>query len=293
MLKTTLITACPVCASEETRPYCIKHAYGRDWTLRHCRRCGYAFVADRPSLAALTEIYANPDIPSPERVISDAEMEATADAKALVGAIVRYTRKGEHRRSLDVGCGDGHFSYHLHKQGFVPTMMDLEERAIPLANRISGATFHRCLLEDYDGPGDFDLILMSQVLEHSMDPMAWLRIATSLLAPGGLLAVAVPNFSGAYRLLGARDPFFCPPVHLNHFSADSLARAMRSAGLNVVAARSSSQVTMRRGRVSCLIRRVWNVASRVLDPTTKGIILWMFAHKPATGTPHGTPAASR
>jgi hypothetical protein len=55
------------------------------------------------------------------------------------------------------------------------------------------------------------------------------------LAPGGVLWVLLPGFDSIYRvLLGTRDPYFTPPVHLNHFNCRSLGDLCRRAGLEIV-----------------------------------------------------------
>ena len=59
---------------------------------------------------------------------------------------------------------------------------------------------------------------MSQVLEHSIEPMEWLLKANSMLSKKGVLIISVPQFKGIYRLLGLRDPYICPPEHLNFFT---------------------------------------------------------------------------
>ena len=60
----------------------------------------------------------------------------------------------------------------------------------------------------YDPPeGPFDLICLTDVLEHLEDPRACLRALASRLAPGGLVVVSTPNrrsLPGARRWLAER-----------------------------------------------------------------------------------------
>jgi SAM-dependent methyltransferase len=73
--------------------------------------------------------------------------------------------------------------------------------------------------------GSFDYILMSHVLEHTHNPRQWIETAANLLATGGVLAIMTPHFDSIYRRIGGtRDPYFCPPEHLNHFNRRSLGR---------------------------------------------------------------------
>lgn len=271
------VTACPICHAESP-PYTEKTAYGSTWRIRKCGGCGFGFVANRPTLDRLKEIYATDahlawDPPTPE---SHARRR---DAARLVGQVRKLApARG---RSLDVGCGDGAFSFHLARRGFRPTMIDLDPRAEAAAAVVPGSAFRRCALEELDDPGPYDAVVMSQVLEHALDPLDWLRRAAGLLAPGGVLAVAVPNFAGVYRLLGRRDPFLIPPVHLNYFGPASMRRAFAAAGLAVARMASSSRVALghRPSRRTRLARGAWNRLSAVLDFTPRGIILETFGVK--------------
>jgi 2-polyprenyl-3-methyl-5-hydroxy-6-metoxy-1,4-benzoquinol methylase len=88
----------------------------------------------------------------------------------------------------------------------------------------------------------YDAILMSQVLEHALDPGEWLSNAHKLLRPGGCLVVAVPQFKGIYRFLGIRDPYITPPEHLNFFTRRSLGLFAVRMGFEVVKVTGYSRV---------------------------------------------------
>lgn len=205
--------------------------------------------------------------------------------------------------SLDVGSGDGYFSYHLSRRGFRPWMIDLDPRAERAAAKIPGARFRLSTFEDFAdhyretggtpnsgtpaGGTSLSVIVMSQVLEHALDPLDWLRRAAGLLAPDGVLAIAVPNFAGPYRLLGPRDPFVSPPIHLNFFTPRSMARALRASGLRPVAMDSRNEIynggpgggqSFRRRFAG----RLWNLMSPPLNRTRYGIILRAFARPART-----------
>jgi hypothetical protein len=62
----------------------------------------------------------------------------------------------------------------------------------------------------------------------------WVDKAHRLLEPGGILAIALPNYGSiTRRLLQERDPFVCPPTHLNFFSPQSLSSLLRKHGFEV------------------------------------------------------------
>lgn len=271
---------CPACGAPAPT-YCEKSAGGQAWRVHRCKACGHGFVSNRPTPEVLNHIYAETDTHLPMDEPSSNEAEAAREAgNRLVDTICALTN--ERGDSLDVGSGSGVFSYHLHRRGFRPVMIDLDPRAEKAAASIPGGLFRRSSFEDFSHDRPFGAIVMSQVLEHALDPAAWLKKARELLSPKGVLAVALPNFGGVYRVLGDRDPFIIPPIHLNYFTRDSLDRMFRSAGLKPVHFDSSSEVITRHPtRTFSLKRRLmgtaWNAVSGVLNPTSKGIILQGYA----------------
>ena len=271
---------CPACGSAAAF-YCAKTAYGQEWRIHRCATCGHGFVANRPTPQTLNEIYSTTDTHLPMDEPTSAEADALRHASnPVVDTTARLS--DERGDSLDIGSGSGVFSYHLQQKGYRPVMIDLDPRAEKAAASISGGIFRRSSFEDFTHDRPFAAIVMSQVLEHALSPMDWLRKARQMLTPGGVLAVALPNFGGVYRVLGERDPFIIPPIHLNYFTRDSLERMFGAAGLRAVKFRSSSQLPTRLPtREFSLKRRVaghlWNAVSVVLDPTARGIILQGYA----------------
>jgi SAM-dependent methyltransferase len=78
------------------------------------------------------------------------------------------------------------------------------------------------------------------VLEHVLDPVGLLAGIARVLAPGGLVAVTVPNDYSRLQLLLRdegridRDFWFSPPQHLQYFNAENLPRFCASNGFEVV-----------------------------------------------------------
>lgn len=79
----------------------------------------------------------------------------------------------------------------------------------------------------------FDLILAYYVVEHLRDPVADLRRLHDRLAPGGLLAIEVPNVNDALvRLYAveAFDRFYWQRAHYFVYSHETLADVLKRAG---------------------------------------------------------------
>jgi hypothetical protein len=84
-------------------------------------------------------------------------------------------------------------------------------------------------------PGSLDAITFWDVLEHVTDPVADLTRACTLLRPGGVLALTVPDSANLVARASGRRWFGYKTAgeHLQFFTAASLSMALRSAGLSV------------------------------------------------------------
>ena len=96
----------------------------------------------------------------------------------------------------DFGCGRGWLSHFLGKYGQI-TGFDLSEKAIENA-RVSFPTvrFEQLNAED-ELPSEFlsrfDLLVSSEVIEHTANQLKYLENACALLRAGGLLILSTPN----------------------------------------------------------------------------------------------------
>ncbi len=154
------------------------------------------------------------------------------------------------RRILDVGSGPGYFLLHGKQRGWETLGIEPSSQA---ASHSSGLGLD--IVEDFlsegtaSGLGRFDVIHMSDVLEHVPDPAGLIRLSRSLLLPGGLFCVVVPNdfnpFQSALRDACGFDPWWvAPPHHINYFDHNSLKRLLVENGLEIVSLTSTFPIDM-------------------------------------------------
>lgn len=130
-------------------------------------------------------------------------------------------------RLLDVGCGTGFLLERLAGRGWTGVGVDLSPESVAHATRrleeIGAADRLTAVVGSaYEPPaGPFDLITLTDVLEHLEDPRACLAALRAQLAPGGLLVISTPNrrsLPGARRWLAERG---VPGIRLNLAPVDN------------------------------------------------------------------------
>jgi SAM-dependent methyltransferase len=232
---------CLVC-SGPISPWRSKRGEGVDWTIDRCDSCGFGFVNPRPSLAYLlayyegtTSIANGPQTLAAVLADEKASPNSSIDAKAMLDRIVALGPPPQGRRLLDVGSGYGFFTAAALQKGYAVEAIELGTLQQQISREMTGVAPSATAFEEVTLSGSaFDVILMSQILEHAHDIGRWLEKCRELLVTGGVLAIALPNFDSlARRLLQEREPFICPPEHLNFFTAQSLTTLVEAHGFRV------------------------------------------------------------
>ena len=126
-------------------------------------------------------------------------------------------RVAEGESVLDVGCGSGAIKAHL-RYGVKYVGIDPSIEACNLGKDI--------LCENiYDhadkNPAAYTSVVLSQVLEHVDNPVAFATKAVQALKPGGKLFISVPNGNSYLRYLN-NGYLNMPPHHLTMWSRKSL-----------------------------------------------------------------------
>lgn len=222
---------CPVCSVQTaTRSRIFPSSVWQVWA---CETCGLDFVWPVPPPVELRRYYRWPDYGS--QIYRDIGL-ARNRKRALYREILRYAGDGPPhtpRRTLDVGCGSGQFLRVARKFGWVAEGLEWDPETAARARAATGVTVH-------DGDGltavpigrTYDLILMSHWLEHLEHPLDALQAARSLLAPGGVVVLRVPDARCPLAVREGVDwTWFCPPIHLQYFSEVSIRGLVREAGL--------------------------------------------------------------
>ncbi|MEO6950190.1 MAG: class I SAM-dependent methyltransferase [Polyangia bacterium] len=138
-------------------------------------------------------------------------------------------------RLLDIGCGSGALLRVAEKFGWEPYGIDVSASCVAALRPWLGERLH-------EGPlttttpferRTFDVVVLSEVVEHLTDPAALLMEARSLLRSGGALWVTTPNRDGlSGRLLG-EDWRVVGDEHLNYYTARTLRLLLERTGYSI------------------------------------------------------------
>jgi SAM-dependent methyltransferase len=135
----------------------------------------------------------------------------------------------------DVGCGSGQAMSAFEQAGYDAVGIEPDPAARALASRV-GDVFAGTAeaAPDAIAGREFDVVLLSHVLEHCIDPATALCNVKRMLAPQGTAIIEVPNnASMGFEMYGPGWFFADIPRHLQFFTEQSLKKALSRAGLRV------------------------------------------------------------
>lgn len=213
-----------------------EYGFEGSYEYRKCSKCSSIQVHPFPSIQDLIESY-NVDYHG-FALPRQKGMLYSAFYKISEWITAREIRNIVHKKSsvLDVGCGIGLFLRKLKAMGFHKIEgIDFSEKAVNAVNE-SGITCHKTTFIDFEKEDRFyDLIVMNNYLEHTLNPLNELRKARALLKNKGALLGEVPNFDSLDRLLFGRYwGGNHVPRHTFQFNALNLKSLLEQAGFKAV-----------------------------------------------------------
>ncbi len=236
--------ACVICGEGTTAilPQVIDTRFGvpGEYVICRCSVCGLEQTLPRPLPDDLKQLYETYYNFGGERGTTYTRLREWFFASWLyrVWLVVDgdgsfHTRKGS-GRLLDIGCNEGRGLKIYRSNGFSPEGLELNPKAAELA-RSAGFKVYEALLEDFHPDNAYDVVVLSNVVEHSLDPEHMLRDVTRILKPGGQVWISCPNSeSWLRRVFGRSWINWHVPFHIVHFSPSTLRRLLLETGFTEV-----------------------------------------------------------
>lgn len=143
---------------------------------------------------------------------------------------------------LDVGCGKGILASRLKEGGHTVTGVEIDPERAALAAPHCDWIIQRDLRRiDWEAhPRRYDILLLTNILEHLGDPGEELKRMLPVLKPDGLVIISVPNVANwrirARLMVGIfdYDGGVCAVDHLHFFTFKSARGIVEAAGLRVI-----------------------------------------------------------
>jgi len=92
---------------------------------------------------------------------------------------------------LEVGCAHGVLLRELDRRGYKCIGVEVDKKTVSWTAEKTGLDIRRGVFPDMELPS-CDVFLCFDVLEHSLDPVKFLRRATQILSPGGVAIIQSP-----------------------------------------------------------------------------------------------------
>lgn len=245
-------SACYMCSKEGEILYrnLVDRVFGApgEWTFKKCTDadCGLVWLDPRPKINEIGKAYQNyythghTNHAQQTRLAKTVRSFLHALSISLLGLRSKrrrykcmYLNKITPGRLLEVGCGNGKRLARMRDLGWDVTGQEIDPMASEYVREEKGIPVHLGPLETMDTPGEFDVVILSHVIEHVHDPVALLRMCHRLLKKNGLLVLLTPNvLSYGHRRFGADWRGLESPRHIHLFTCKTLVRLAQKSGFS-------------------------------------------------------------
>lgn len=211
---------CILCGSDNCRIYFdnIKEKF----CIVKCDLCGLVYIHPQPSEYQIKKLY-------DESYYDGWGLQHDWDAVQRIKNLTFHKRFNEIEkyksggRFLDVGCAMGFSLEVAQERNWEPHGVEISEYSSTIAKKKFGKAVFNGRLEEANFESEsFDVILMSDLLEHVPNPNLILIEARRILKPGGLIAITTPNIASVSSILMKEQWVNIKFEHLFYFSPTTI-----------------------------------------------------------------------
>lgn len=186
---------CPICNSPDADTRYIRPD---SLTVRLCNKCNTFYISPAPSHHQLSSFYTTydenhrrtPSQTTKELLRAYQSIDPFADLRIReISSLMPI----EGSKVFDVGFGRAQLLYEFMKLGATPYGVELDMKAIEYAKAIGIQNVYQGTIDDANDETKYDLIMMNDLVEHPLNPIALFKRAADLLDKRGLLLIWTPN----------------------------------------------------------------------------------------------------
>ena len=221
--------SCPLCQTPPSESD-IAHQFSLSRYIK-CSNCSLVYLSPRMKEDAMRRIYESSAYFEGSSTNLGYQSYSSQDhcyASTFKRRLERILKHQKPGRSLDIGCGTGILVEEAGKLGYESHGIDVSAHGLSSRLLSLGVRFKQGTLDEARYPdGYFDLVTLCDVIEHIYDPLSFAKSLSRILTPGGILALATPNYDAFQRkVLGNKNVSFKIPEHVTYYTTKTLSDAM-------------------------------------------------------------------
>ena len=232
---------CPICNHSESKKMLIRNQEAQSSEDRPAFMCGACktifaedYLKDRSNL--YSENYA-PWSDDSEHV-ADSKIRTFRSQLSLMMPYIAP----EGKKLLDAGTAKGYLMAAAGQLGFDAYGFDISKSAIDSAKKAFKNKVFCGTIEDANyKDGEFDIITMTDILEHLTDPHKFMKKAGQLVKTGGLLLIITPNSGSITRKILGKNWYQFKEEHIIYYTKKGLAHLLKTQGFELVFAKANTK----------------------------------------------------
>jgi len=209
-----------------------KFLYGKRYYIYKCPYCGCGLSYPPPNFFYINNNDYVDKFKRKEKVYKK-------HARNLINVLVNYIGLENFKKSkfslLDIGCGGGYLLKEAEKKGIDAWGIEVNQRLIELLSKKGLKVYNKTVDDFLSQKIQFDIIILSAVLEHIKDADIFLKKIKFILKKNGIILLSQATYDG---LLPTLFPFLWyawqPWEHYWHFTPHSITRLANRLGFKVV-----------------------------------------------------------
>jgi 2-polyprenyl-3-methyl-5-hydroxy-6-metoxy-1,4-benzoquinol methylase len=227
-------THCPVCRNPEPAFY---FNYNASQSIYKCSQCTLQYLLPQLDETALTKLYSE-NYYLAWGLKGDVENESIKHMKIStfnlrLNLIAQFNKTG---KILDVGCATGYFLEAAKAKAYDTYGVEFSDYSANLAkNKFGNKNIFKGTLEQCDFEnGTFDIIAMSDLIEHVRNPIETLNKAHQLLNTNGIIMIMTPDTGSlSYKLMKQKWTHY-KLEHFYYFNKEALQQVALQSGFELI-----------------------------------------------------------